>query len=153
MSAKKIYAQIRKDQPSGYQPTDTPGYFYMFTGGYPFDYGKGTIGSQPVGDDDGPAGEVKLSSEEDSWTIEVKDHTGEDFKIARWNLGSENIPGISFDPEPNTDFDKLKGKIKIDASNVPTGHHDSWDGYSVTLKNDSGTRVKLDPRLYDVRPS
>ncbi|GEM_PF-2213438 len=152
MSAKKIYAHIRKDQPEGYQPTDTAGYYYMFTGGYAFDYAHNKIGRNPVGDDDGPAGEVKLSDEEDDWTIEVKDDTDEGFRIARWNLGTENIPGISFDPAPNIDFDKLKKKIKIDASNVPTGHHDAWDGYSVTLKNDSGTRVKLDPRLYDVRP-
>lgn len=151
MSAKKIFAQIRTDQPEGYQPADTPGYYYMFTGGYPFDYQRGTIGSSPVGDDDGPAGEVKLSEEEDSWTIKVKDHTGEKFKIVQWNLGERNIPGISFDPPADTDLDKPKDSIEIDASDVPTGHHNAWDGYTVTLENKDGTRIKLDPRLYDDR--
>ncbi|QKK01961.1 MAG: hypothetical protein HND55_04380 [Pseudomonadota bacterium] len=150
MSGRKIFAHIRTDQPRGYQPTDTPGYYYMFTGGYPFDYAHNTIGAKPVGDDDGPAGEVKLSDRNDSWTIKVKDHTGQGFKIVRWNLGEENIPGIAFDPAPNADIE-LSDKIKIDASNVPSGHHGAWDGYTVTLASGDGTRVKLDPRIYDVR--
>lgn len=150
MSANKIFAHIKKDQPTNYQPTHPDGYYYMFTGGYAFDYAKGTISSKPVGDDDGPAGEVALSDETGTWDIKVKDDTGEKFKIVQWNLGPKGIPGATFDPAPDTDLDPTS-KLTITASNVPSGHHDSYDGYTVTLENKHGVRVKLDPRVYDIR--
>jgi len=148
MSAKKINAHIKKDQPLNYQPTHPGGYYYMFTGGYGFVNGK--ITSKPVGDDQGPAGEIALSDASDSWQIKVKDDTGENFKLVQWNLGPVGIPGATFDPPPDRDFDRTN-KLTIRASDIPTGHRDSYDGYTVTLENDAGTRVKLDPRLYDIR--
>lgn len=148
MSANKINAHIKKDQAFNYQATDPAGYYYMFTGGY--GYQNGQITSDPVGDDDGPAGEAALSEATGSWDIKVKDDTGEKFKIVQWNLGGTGIPGATFDPAPDTDIDGTN-KLTITASNIPSGHHNSFDGYTITLENENGTRVKLDPRVYDVR--
>ncbi|NEZ04273.1 hypothetical protein G4Y73_08965 [Wenzhouxiangella sp. XN201] len=148
MSATEIYAHLKKDQPNNYQPTHPDGYYYMFTGGY--GYVNGQITAEPVGDDDGPAGEIALSEESSSWKIKLKDDTGEKFKIVQWNLGEAGIPGATFDPPPDQDFDGTD-KLTITASNIPTGHHNSYDGYTITVENKDGTRVKLDPRLYDIR--
>lgn len=149
MSADKIHAHISKTAKTGYTPTDPAGYYYMFTGGYGF--ANGTITSQPVGDDDGPAGEVAMAAGDSSWTIDIKDDTNEGFKIVQWNLsGDGGIPGVTFDPAPNSDLSATKS-LKIRASNVPENHHGEYDGYFITLENRSGDRVKLDPRLYDIR--
>ncbi|WP_376694690.1 hypothetical protein [Wenzhouxiangella sp. EGI_FJ10305] len=144
----KIKANIRKDQPLNFEPTHPAGYYYMFTGGYGFRNGK--ITPEPVGDDDGPAGEVALAQESGSWEIKVKDTTRENFKIVQWNLSSEGIPGVAFAPAPDVDLTPTD-KLTINASNVPTGHYGSYDGYTVTLENKDGKRVKLDPRIYDIR--
>jgi len=149
MSANKIYAHITKSAKTSYTPSDPSGYFYMFTGGYGFE--NGTISSRPVGDDQGPAGEVALAAGDSSWTIEVKDDTGEGFKIVQWNLsGDGDIPGVSYDPRPDSDVSATK-KLRINASNVPEHHHGDYAGYFITLENKRGDRIKLDPRLYDVR--
>ncbi len=148
MSKIKIKANIKKDQPLNFEPTHPAGYYYMFTGGYGFKNGK--ITTDPVGDDDGPAGEVALSEETGSWEIKVKDDTGEKFKIVQWNLGEAGIPGAVFDPAPDTELDPTD-TLTINASNIPSGHRNTYDGYTVTLENKDGNRVKLDPRIYDIR--
>jgi hypothetical protein len=149
MSANKIKAHIRTDQPENYAATDPAGYYYMFTGGY--GYNNGNLSQNPVGDDDGPAGEIKLTDSSGSWEIDVQDHTNKKFKIVRWDMAEENIPGATFDPPANADLATPVDKLTITASNIPTGHNGDYDGYTITVVDENGNRVELDPRIYDDR--
>jgi hypothetical protein len=148
MSTFRIRAQIRTDQPEKYEPTHPAGYFYMFTGGY--GYRNGKLSRRPFGADEGPAGEILIDTEKGSWEIEVKDHTREKFRIVRWTLLEANLPGLSYDPEPDADLEPAR-KLTIRVSNMPTGHHERFDVYTLTLVNGKGKRVTLDPRIYDIR--
>lgn len=68
MSAKKFSACIYTDQTDVHQTTDAAR--YVFTGG-----GRPENGSSRTGDDRESVGVIQLS-EQDSWTIQVKGHTG-----------------------------------------------------------------------------
>jgi len=63
MAGNEIKLNIKRDQTFDYQPSNPAGYYYLFTGGYAFS--SGMITEEPVGDDDGAAGEVKQAEESD----------------------------------------------------------------------------------------
>ena len=56
-------------------------YYYMFTGGYNYDGDNQTIGEPTTSPNEGPAGEVKLSTATSTFSITVEDSTGKNFKI------------------------------------------------------------------------
>lgn len=144
----KTKAWISDTRKPDYQPTDPPGFFYLFTGGYRVDqHGK------PVkvpGDDEGPAGNVAFGEKTGSWQIQIKDGTRQKFRIVKWYLKSPNQLGLRFDPAPGEDVTPRKN-LKIDVDNVPTGHTNEFEAFGVTLENDAGDRIDLDPRVYDIR--
>lgn len=144
----KTKAKITADSKPDYQPTQPPGYFYMFTGGYRVD-----SNGKPVkvpGDDDGPAGNVAFGEESGSWEINLVDTTGEKFKIVKWTVTDNHQLGLSFDPPPGTELSPT-GKLTIEVDDIPTGHENEFEKFSITVENENGVRVELDPRLYDIR--
>jgi hypothetical protein len=142
----KTKAWIRDTPGEGFEPTDPPGFHYQFTGGYKIRNGK----PDPVGEDDGPAGNVAFDQKSGSWEIKLKDQTKQNFRIVGWHLKSVNKLGLKFDPAPGSPIEPTR-KLSIDVDDVPADHKYEFEAFGVTLENDAGERFELDPRLYDIR--
>ena len=127
-------------------------YYYMFAGGYNYDGVNHTIGAPTTSPDEGPAGEIKLSTATSTFSITVADSTGKNFKIRDWNLGSAGtLSGENFSPLPGAVQDPTVTTLPITVSAVPEDQHGHYKGYWVTLVNDDGAIIELDPRIYDMR--
>jgi hypothetical protein len=126
-------------------------YYYMFSGGYYYDKNGDTLGGPTPNAGDGPAGEIKLSEETSTFSITVVDTTGKNFKIRDWNLGSTGtLSGENFSPVPGAVQSPTVTTLTITVSAVPADQHGKYKGYWVTLVNDEGSIIELDPRLYDM---
>lgn len=153
----QIRAHISTTSKPGYTPakhvSGSTNYYYMFTGGYTYDAGRGTVGQHTSSPDQGPAGEVEFTEAASQFTISVVNDDGTDFKIKQWNLSSDGtLTGERFNPEPNADLPSPYPEVlSINVSQVPSGHHGEYKGYFVTLANSTGDVIKLDPRIYDMR--
>lgn len=152
----KIKAKISTTKGTGYTPGRTvtgpsTQYFYMFTGGYEWDSAGNKLGGPTSSEDDGPAGEVELTTNRPGFSIEIDDSTGTGFQITCWNLASDAfLQSVSFQPTPNVPLNKPTSKLSITATGLAHADHGNYDGYYVTITNSNNETVELDPRIYDM---
>lgn len=156
-SNNNIKAKVRTDKPNNKwtqtkdnSPAKTK-YYYMFTGGYWFDENSNTIGNHTSNDDDGPAGEVEILANQTSFTITVDDSTGKNFKISKWDLSSDGSLSEVFTPSAGTVQDPTVSSLTISVGAEGANQKDKYKGYFVTLVNDDGYEIDLDPRIYEKR--
>jgi hypothetical protein len=154
----QIFAHVSTRNQTGYtkakdnqnKKTD---YYYMFTGGYTYDPATKTVGPHTTSNDEGPAGEVELTTTPSAFSVTVVNDDATDFKIEEWNLAKDgDLSGEIFSPAPGQTLDPLPEILNISVTEVPTGQKDKYKGYFVNLKNSAGQVIKLDPRIYDKRP-
>lgn len=156
----RIFAHISKTKRPGYTKAKSTihkkkNYYYMFTGGYTYDASTGTIGPHTTSDDQGPAGEVELTTADSGFSVTVvNDDADLDFRIKQWDLAKDgSLSGEIFSPLPGADLpgSPLPEVLSIAVTEVPTGEKGKYKGYFVTLQDSDGDVVELDPRIYDMR--
>lgn len=147
--AGNVKLHLTRDHSFDYQPSDPAGYYFMFTGGYAF--AQGPVTDEPPGDEDADeaADEVRFAQETDRWIVELDDDTGQDFRIVRYRPRGSQLDEASLDPPPDTDLEPSKS-LTIEVSDLPSDFDaERFRGFKVTLENEDGERIELDPSRGD----